>query len=127
VDESVEKISWERPHTSGRSVRYIGMNNNNPKGNDMKTEKFHVVALTKQEVYFLTMALGAQTIKDIQEQDDPETDEYRREALAERSGVAVRLARVFGAINDQITAEYEESVVRESVTNLEKEIEDLLK
>lgn len=108
-------------------MRYIGMSNNNPKGNDMKTEKFHVVALTKQEVYLLTIALGAQTIKDIQEQDDPETDEYRREALAERSGVAVRLARVFGAINDQITAEYEESVVQESVTNLEKEIEDLLK
>lgn len=108
-------------------MRYMGMNNNNPKGNDMKTEKFHVVALTKQEVYFLTIALGAQTIKDIQEQNDPETDEYRGEVLAERSGVAVRLARVFGAINDQITAEYEESVVQESVTNLEKEIEDLLK
>lgn len=89
--------------------------------------KVYEVALTESEVYLLTIALGAQTIKDIQEQDDPETEECRREALAERVGVAVGLARVLGAINDRITAEYEESVVRESVTNLEKEIEDLLK
>ena len=106
-------------------MRYIGMSNNNPKGNKM--EKVYEVALTEWEVYLLTIALGAQTIKDIQEQDDPETDEYRREALAERVGVAVGLARALGAINDRITAEYEESVVQESVTNLEKEIEDLLK
>lgn len=121
----MEKIFLKRHHTSRRSVRYVGMNNNNQKGNEMK--KVYEVALTSEEVYLITIALGAQAIKDIHEQNDPETDEYRREVLAERGGVAVGLARVFGAINDQITAEYEESVVRKSVTNLDKEIEDLLK
>ena len=106
-------------------MRYLGMNNNNPKGNKM--EKTYEIPLTEQQVYLITIALGAQTMKDIHEQSNPEIDEYRGEELAERVGVAIGLARVFGAINDQIIAEHEESVVRESVINLEKEIEDLLK
>ena len=106
-------------------MRYLGMNNNNPKGNNMN--KVYEVALTESEIYLITIALGAQTMKDIHEQSNPEIDEYRGEELAERVGVAIGLARVLGAINDQIIAEYEESVVRESVTDLDKEIEDLLK
>lgn len=106
-------------------MRYMGMNNNNPKGNKM--EKTYQIPLTEQQVYFVTMALGAQTIKDIRELNDPETDEYRKEVLERRMGMAISLANLVGQINDRITADYEDSVVRESVTNLEKEIEDLLK
>lgn len=106
-------------------MRYLGMNNNNPKGNKM--EKTYEIPLTEQQVYLITIALGAQTMKDIHEQNNPETDECRSEQLAERIGVAIGLARVIGVINDQITADYEDSVVQESVINLEKEIEDLLK
>jgi len=86
-------------------------------------EKQYTITLTASEAFYLEIALGGQIIKDCKEQSET-TDTERSDTLRDRLGVARDLASTIGNLTDLIVEEYEDGIVAEFVTNMDKGLED---
>ena len=86
-------------------------------------EKQYTITLTASEAFYLEIALGGQIIKDCKEQSET-TDTERSDTLRDRLGVARDLASTIGNLTDLIVEEYEDGIVAEFVTNMDKGLKD---
>lgn len=75
-------------------------------------QKQYTVTLTADQAFYLEIALGGQIIKDC------------TNGRTDRLDTAQELATILGALSRQIVEEYEDGVVQEFVTNMDKEISD---
>jgi hypothetical protein len=86
-------------------------------------KKQYTITLTASEAFYLEIALGGQIIKDCKERSET-TDTERSDTLGDRLGVARDLAGTIGNLTNLIVEEYEDGMVAEFVTNMDKGLED---